>query len=115
MLCIDQSAETTRIRSKAVSLTEINLENQIGNRDEDLINPRPKGDESHIETGFRQKPVDRNSSLVDRRGDFVGLPPWISIHKLSCLAVGPVLSRNKAKASRPDLAIAFSPFASAGS
>lgn len=39
---------------------------------------------------------------------------WISIHKLSCLAVGPVLSlsRNKAKASRPDLAIAFSPFAS---
>jgi len=50
MLCIDQSAETTRMRSKAVSLTERNIENPIGNRDEDLTNPQPKGDESHIET-----------------------------------------------------------------
>jgi hypothetical protein len=38
------------MRSKAVSLTERNIENPIGNRDEDLTNPQPKGDESHIET-----------------------------------------------------------------
>jgi len=53
-----------------ISQRERNIENQIGNRDEDLINPRPKGDESHIETGFRKNPLDRHSSLVDRRGDF---------------------------------------------